>query len=64
MEKFSTLKTDLLELWIKKELKEIGSENPGFDKEPSKDNIEFLKQFAAGYFPVERKELEFEFMLN
>jgi hypothetical protein len=64
MEKFSTLKTDLLELWLDNELKEVSTQCQDIPKEPSKENIDFLKQFAAGYFPVMQDEVEIELMLN
>ncbi len=65
MNKFSTLKIDLLDQWIDTELQLVNSEiRTRTEKLPSNESIEFLKQFAAGYFPVESKDLEFECMLN
>ncbi len=65
MNKYSTLKTNLLELWLNRELKKLDIANDiQTERLPSNESIEFLKQFAAGYFPSESKNLEFECMLN
>ncbi len=65
MNKFSTLNFDLLEQWVNEEIKSINKEiDMQSERLPSNESVEFLKQFAAGYMPVESKELEFDYMLN
>ncbi len=65
MDKLSTLNFDLLEQWVDTEMNSVDTEIVNAKRrQPSNESVEFLKQFAAGYFPVESKGLEFECLLN